>query len=177
MSTFAEMTLPPFLAQRLLQAGITTPTPIQQAAIPPALEGRDVMAQAKTGSGKTLAFLLPMIEQALRPSIGKPSGVCRLSRCRKTRTAVLDSWRPRENWRSRLRRNCESMRRRPSPPWRCTAGLRSSAITARCGDLLRWWSARRAGCSTWPAPVTLPWRGHVARHGRGGSDVGSRISA
>jgi superfamily II DNA/RNA helicase len=69
MSTFAQMTLPPFLAQRLLQAGITSPTPIQQAAIPPALEGRDVMAQAKTGSGKTLAFLLPMIERALRPAM------------------------------------------------------------------------------------------------------------
>ena len=66
MSTFARMNLPPFLVQRLLEAGITTPTPIQQAAIPPALEGRDVMAQAKTGSGKTLAFLLPMIVRALR---------------------------------------------------------------------------------------------------------------
>ncbi|HET9846082.1 MAG TPA: DEAD/DEAH box helicase [Nitrospira sp.] len=70
MSTFAQMSLPPFLAQRLLQSGIASPTPIQQAAILPALEGRDVMAQAKTGSGKTLAFLLPMIERALRPSHG-----------------------------------------------------------------------------------------------------------
>ena len=66
MSTFAQMSLPPSIAQRLLQGGITVPTPIQQAAIPPALEGRDIMAQAKTGSGKTLAFLLPMIERALR---------------------------------------------------------------------------------------------------------------
>ena len=69
MLSFTEMSLPPFLAQRLQQAGITAPTPIQQAAIKPALEGRDVMAQAKTGSGKTLAFLLPMIERALRPSV------------------------------------------------------------------------------------------------------------
>jgi superfamily II DNA/RNA helicase len=65
---FAQMSLPSFLVQRLLQAGITAPTPIQHAAIPPALEGRDVMAQAKTGSGKTLAFLLPMIARALRRS-------------------------------------------------------------------------------------------------------------
>jgi superfamily II DNA/RNA helicase len=64
---FAQMSLPSILVQRLLQAGITAPTPIQRAAIPPALEGRDVMAQAKTGSGKTLAFLLPMIARALRP--------------------------------------------------------------------------------------------------------------
>jgi ATP-dependent RNA helicase RhlE len=68
MSSFSEMSLPPFLAQRLQQAGITTPTPIQAAAIRPAMEGRDVMAQAKTGSGKTLAFLLPMIERASRPA-------------------------------------------------------------------------------------------------------------
>jgi superfamily II DNA/RNA helicase len=66
MSTFVEMSLPLFLAQRLQQAGMINPTPIQKAAIPPALEGRDIMAQAKTGSGKTLAFLLPLIERALR---------------------------------------------------------------------------------------------------------------
>jgi superfamily II DNA/RNA helicase len=70
------MNLSPFLAQRLQQAGITTPTPIQQAAVPPALEGRDVMAQAKTGSGKTLAFLLPLIERALRPVSGPAQGRC-----------------------------------------------------------------------------------------------------
>ena len=68
MSTFAQMNLPPSLVQRLLQCGITVPTPIQHAAIPPLLEGRDVMAQAKTGSGKTLAFLLPLIERGLRSS-------------------------------------------------------------------------------------------------------------
>lgn len=66
MSTFHEMSLPPFLAQRLQQAGLVKPTPIQQAAIQPARDGRDIMAQAKTGSGKTLAFLLPMIERALQ---------------------------------------------------------------------------------------------------------------
>lgn len=76
MSKFVQMNLPPFLAQRLQQAGITVPTPIQQAAVPPALEGRDVMAQAKTGSGKTLAFLLPMIERALRPATGPVQGRC-----------------------------------------------------------------------------------------------------
>jgi ATP-dependent RNA helicase RhlE len=68
MLSFTEMNLPLFLARGLQERGITTPTPIQQAAIPPALEGRDVLAQAKTGSGKTLAFILPMIERALRPA-------------------------------------------------------------------------------------------------------------
>ena len=69
MSTFNEMCLPPFLGQRLQQAGLVKPTPIQKAAIQPARQGRDIVAQAKTGSGKTLAFLLPMIERALQPVI------------------------------------------------------------------------------------------------------------
>ena len=72
MSTFAEMNLPHSLAQRLIQAGLTTPTPVQQAAIPLALKGQDIMAQAKTGSGKTLAFLLPIIEQVMRQEASAP---------------------------------------------------------------------------------------------------------
>jgi ATP-dependent RNA helicase RhlE len=40
-----------------------TPTPVQAAAIPPALEGRDVLATAQTGTGKTLSFLIPIVEQ------------------------------------------------------------------------------------------------------------------
>ncbi|HWX93273.1 MAG TPA: DEAD/DEAH box helicase [Terriglobales bacterium] len=42
------------------------PTPVQAAAIPPALQGKDVLATAQTGTGKTLAFLLPMMEQLLQ---------------------------------------------------------------------------------------------------------------
>ncbi|MBD0306276.1 MAG: DEAD/DEAH box helicase [Nitrospiraceae bacterium] len=68
MNTFADLHLCPFLIQRLAEAGLTVPTPIQQAAIPPAFQGRDILAQAKTGSGKTLAFLIPLIEMAMRPT-------------------------------------------------------------------------------------------------------------
>ena len=50
------------LKQRLTAAGFVTPTPVQARAIPPALEGRDVLATAATGTGKTLSFLLPIIE-------------------------------------------------------------------------------------------------------------------
>ncbi len=67
-STFADFHLSAFLTERLTSQGLTTPTPIQQAAIQPAIEGRDVLAQAKTGSGKTLAFLIPLIERAVRPT-------------------------------------------------------------------------------------------------------------
>jgi superfamily II DNA/RNA helicase len=68
MTTFADFHLFPFLAQRLHSQGFTQPTPIQAAAIKPAIEGRDVLAQAKTGSGKTLAFLIPLIVRAMRPA-------------------------------------------------------------------------------------------------------------
>jgi len=67
MTTFDDLELSPYLAQKLARAGLTTPMPIQRAAVPPAIEGRDVLAQAKTGSGKTLAFLIPLIERAMRP--------------------------------------------------------------------------------------------------------------
>jgi superfamily II DNA/RNA helicase len=50
----------------LQQAGFTAPTPIQKAAVPLALEGRDLLAQARTGSGKTLGFLIPLVERAAK---------------------------------------------------------------------------------------------------------------
>jgi len=46
--------------------GFSIPTPVQAAAIPPALQGKDVLATAQTGTGKTLAFLLPMMDQLLQ---------------------------------------------------------------------------------------------------------------
>src|SRR3972149_62179 len=53
--------------------GFEQPTPIQRLAIPPLLEGRDVMATAVTGSGKTAAFLLPILHRLLE----KPRGTTR----------------------------------------------------------------------------------------------------
>jgi len=50
--------------------GITDPTPIQSAALPPLLEGRDVIGQARTGSGKTIAFALPLLERMRGASAG-----------------------------------------------------------------------------------------------------------
>jgi ATP-dependent RNA helicase RhlE len=60
--TFSEITHSPILLKNLTRNKFTTPTPIQAQAIPPALEGRNVLATAQTGTGKTLAFTLPILE-------------------------------------------------------------------------------------------------------------------
>jgi len=62
MTTFSELLLSSALQQRLAAAQFINLTPIQEGAIPPALEGRDVIGTAQTGTGKTLAFLIPLIE-------------------------------------------------------------------------------------------------------------------
>ena len=56
------------LLRGVRELGFTRPTPIQEQAIPPALEGRDLLACAMTGSGKTAAFVLPILQRLL----GKP---------------------------------------------------------------------------------------------------------
>jgi ATP-dependent RNA helicase RhlE len=63
LTQFKDMPLSAGLQQKLAQFHFTTPTPVQASAIPPALEGKDVLATAQTGTGKTLAFLIPMIER------------------------------------------------------------------------------------------------------------------
>jgi len=62
MTTFSELSLSSALQRRLAAAQFLNLTPIQERAIPPALEGRDVIGTAQTGTGKTLAFLIPLIE-------------------------------------------------------------------------------------------------------------------
>jgi ATP-dependent RNA helicase RhlE len=59
---FAQFSLSPALMARLDANKFVTPTPVQEACIPPALEGRDVLATAQTGTGKTLGFLIPIVE-------------------------------------------------------------------------------------------------------------------
>ena len=73
MQKFSELKISPRLKEQLEAARFTIPTPIQGAAIPQALEGRDLLATAQTGTGKTLAFLIPIIESLLgkrAPGIG-----------------------------------------------------------------------------------------------------------
>ena len=59
---FSQFAISPALLARLNHNKFTTPTPVQADAIPPALEGRDVLATAQTGTGKTLSFLIPIVE-------------------------------------------------------------------------------------------------------------------
>ena len=54
------------MKEKLTSAKFSMPTPVQAAAIPQALAGKDVLATAMTGTGKTLAFLIPVIEQLLK---------------------------------------------------------------------------------------------------------------
>ncbi len=70
---FNKLQLHPTLLKGIKELGYTRPTPIQEQAIPPALEGRDLLACAMTGSGKTAAFLLPIIQRLM----DKPRGTTR----------------------------------------------------------------------------------------------------
>jgi ATP-dependent RNA helicase RhlE len=72
MKPFSELPLSAYLQERLAAANFVNPTPVQEASIPPALEGRDLLATAQTGTGKTMAFLLPIMQHLLHR---KPNGV------------------------------------------------------------------------------------------------------
>ena len=61
-ATFTDLPLSPDLQENLRSLGYDCPTPIQSAALPAILEGRDVLGQAKTGSGKTAAFSLGFLQ-------------------------------------------------------------------------------------------------------------------
>ncbi len=60
-SSFKQLDLPDFLLTSLQAVGYESPTPIQAQAIPPLLEGRDLLGHAPTGTGKTAAFALPLL--------------------------------------------------------------------------------------------------------------------
>lgn len=62
-NTFGTLTLSAPVARALSEMGYTIPTPIQTEAIPPFLEGEDVVGRAKTGTGKTAAFGIPIVEK------------------------------------------------------------------------------------------------------------------
>ncbi len=65
--SFETLNLHPLILKAINEAGYTTPTPIQEQAIPELLSGHDVMASAQTGTGKTAAFMLPALHQLATP--------------------------------------------------------------------------------------------------------------
>ncbi|MBX6387040.1 MAG: DEAD/DEAH box helicase, partial [Microbispora sp.] len=73
---FADLALGPELLKALSGLGYEEPTPIQREAIPPLLEGRDLLGQAATGTGKTAAFALPMLQRLHAEGVdGEPGGL------------------------------------------------------------------------------------------------------
>jgi superfamily II DNA/RNA helicase len=66
--SFENLNLHPLIIKAIVEAGYTTPTPIQQQAIPELILGHDIMASAQTGTGKTAAFMLPALHRLATPS-------------------------------------------------------------------------------------------------------------
>ncbi len=71
---FDDLGLSAGLLRAIGEQGYTTPTPIQHLAIPPILQGKDLMAAAQTGTGKTAAFLLPLLQRMESSPPGKKPG-------------------------------------------------------------------------------------------------------
>ena len=74
MNNFSELNVCSALKNNLKRQGLSNPTPVQSQAIPPALEGRDLVATAPTGTGKTIAFVLPLLEALMAESDQKGIG-------------------------------------------------------------------------------------------------------
>ena len=72
--TFEKLALHPDILKAISDCGYTSPTPIQNQAIPAALAGHDLMASAQTGTGKTAAFILPALQRLTAPASGKSRG-------------------------------------------------------------------------------------------------------
>ncbi|HET9463690.1 MAG TPA: DEAD/DEAH box helicase, partial [Thiobacillus sp.] len=72
---FSALGLVPTLSHAAAKLGYSVPTPIQRAAIPVVLSGRDVLATAQTGSGKTAAFVLPLLQGLLADAAATPCRV------------------------------------------------------------------------------------------------------
>lgn len=93
--TFADLGLPEAVVRKLAQNGVTTPFPIQQATIPDALAGKDILGRGRTGSGKTLSFGLPALARLSggRTEKHKPRAVI-LTPTRELAMQVADALQP-----------------------------------------------------------------------------------
>jgi ATP-dependent RNA helicase RhlE len=87
--SFSNLQLHPSLLAGIKELGFAKPTPIQAEAVPPALEGKDVLACAMTGSGKTVAFLLPILQKLIAKPRGKTRALI-LSPTRELAAQIVD---------------------------------------------------------------------------------------
>ncbi len=96
MTKFQELNLSEPLLRALGDLGYTNPTPIQEQAIPPLLEGKDLFGCAQTGTGKTAAFALPMLQRMSEAGVkgkpGQPPALV-LAPTRELAQQILDSFR------------------------------------------------------------------------------------
>ena len=92
--TFKQMNISEPVCRALLEKNYSTPTLIQEQAIPEALTGRDLLGLAQTGTGKTAAFAVPIIEQLLAAPMPQRKGAPR-----SIRALILT---PTGSWRFRL---------------------------------------------------------------------------
>jgi superfamily II DNA/RNA helicase len=93
--TFSDFDLHPSILKALDAAGFAEPTPIQAAALPVMLAGRDVIGSAQTGTGKTAAFMLPALHRLAQPTQTRPRGprVLVLAPTRELAAQILDATR------------------------------------------------------------------------------------
>jgi ATP-dependent RNA helicase RhlE len=75
LSTFRELPISPYLQDRLKASEFITPTEVQEAAIPHAAAGKDIVATAQTGTGKTLAFLVPVMDKLMLQAESRPGAL------------------------------------------------------------------------------------------------------
>ena len=95
-TTFLDLGLSEPLQKALIETGYTIPTPIQLAAIPPLLEGRDILGCAQTGTGKTAAFALPILDRlskATKRPVAKHAKVLILTPTRELAIQIYESFR------------------------------------------------------------------------------------
>ncbi|MDQ8700719.1 DEAD/DEAH box helicase [Hyphomicrobium sp. LHD-15] len=96
MTTFADLRLAEPILKALAEEGYNTPTPIQAKAIPPVMEGRNLLGIAQTGTGKTAAFALPILTRLAadrRPAPRKGCRVLVLSPTRELASQIAESFR------------------------------------------------------------------------------------
>ena len=91
LKLFSELQLSQTMKRQLADANFVHPTPVQAAALPPALAGRDVLATAQTGTGKTLSFLIPLFERMTAGANDTTALV--LLPTRELAMQVLEAWR------------------------------------------------------------------------------------